>query len=429
MSLSEYNKFKKDLVNSKTHGFMHLPEEKKKEIFSLHHREKHKTVWYKGGYWVDFESKNSPTDPEFVSYRCPTFPHHSLHRSLLSFRTPKIKVKGNYKIKFCDNLFINMIKNFHLFHNDVELQHGNTSYILKDLNFPATNIEPQKELESDFVSIELPYFYSKYRSSAFPLIYCGQKDDLIHRIEFDLDFSNLIMIFDEEGFQVKFNSDLIEVENNMERMPVPEMEGLCSFLNEEDAKLINSKSDETSNGEKELYTESMYYLEDENEVSLDKKVVLKFPSGYKQPVYSVYWGAQNKTLSDTYKNLSFVKLNPVESPVSNSKLSSSSGVIINNKSSDKTEFAYHQCRGVLGISKWKNSINEKEDGKKFIPGLNFAGGSLTVKLKNDSNVEYEDKFTVFCILEYVKRFRFTSYPKTFQERKDMRASLSPDEDD
>jgi hypothetical protein len=429
MSLSEYNKFKKDLSNSKTHGYMHLPEENKKEIFSFHHREKHKTIWYKSGYWVNFESKNSPTNPEFVSYYCPTFPHHSLHRSLLSFKTPKIKAKDNYKIKFCDNLFVNMIKNFYLTHNDIDLQHGNTSYILKDLKTNSSS-ELVKELESKFLSIELPYFYSKYRSSAFPLIYCGQKDDLVHRVEFNLDFSNLVLIFDEDDNLVKFNKDLIEIENNMEMMPIPEMEGLCSFLDESDAKLVNSKSDENLDGDKELYTESMYYLEDENEVMLDKKVLLKFPLVNNQPVNSIYWGAINKTLTDTYKNLSFVKLNPFnnsESPVNSSKLTSTSGVIVDNKSSDKTEFAYHRKDGVVGISKWKNSVNEKEDGKKFVPGLKFSGGSLIVKLKNDS--ENNDKFIVFCMLEYVKRFRFISYPKTFQERKDMRSSLVPDEDE
>lgn len=439
MSLTECNKFKKDLKNSKTHGFMHLPEEHKKEIFTFHKRDKHKTVWYKGGDWIEMESKNSPTNPELVSYRCPTFPYHSLHESVLTVKTPKIKAVEGYRICFCDNLLINMIKNFRLFHNEIELQHENTLSILEEIgtdNFILKEIGNKLEitgkheiLNPTLLSLKLPFYYSQNYSDAFPLIYCGQKDDLIHQIEFNLDFSSLIKIYDLQDVEIPFHSDLIEVENNMEMMPIPELEGLFSFLREEDAKLINSFSSDDVGEDKELFTKSIYYYEDENPKFLNNKVVLKFANDDKQPVQNIVWGAVNNTLSQKEKSLKVHLVTEEEelSPIKTTeKLSASSGVLVSNKSSYKTEFAYHSQQGRLGINKWSNSVNNKGDGKKFIPGVKCSSGSLTVKLNDKVS---EDKFTVFAILKYIKRFRFTSYPKSFQERKDLRSTLVPDDED
>lgn len=443
MSLNEYGKFKRDLKNSRTHGFMHLPEENKKEIFSFHRREKHKTVWYKGGDWVEMESKNSPTAPEIVSYRCPTFPYHSLHKCILTTRTPRIRVKEGYKIRFCENLLINMIKSFRLYHNEIELQYGNSLSLLEEtMNHPdwKENIYshignlnslllPNVELPSTNLSLMLPFYYSQTPSDAFPLIYCGQKDDLIHQIEYNLDFSSLIMIFDEELNRVEFDKELLEIESNMEMMPIPELEGLCSFLEEPDAKLINSFNNDNIGEDKELYTRSIYYYEDENPKALNNKVVLKFGSDDKQPVHSIFWGAQNSTLSYIHKNILLDTYNGDEllSPIKyTEKLTSASGILVNNKSSYKTEFAYHNGRGYLGMNRWHNSVVDREDGKKFTPGVRCNGGSLIVKLDEKFN---DDKFVVFSVLKYTKRYRFTSYPKSFQERKDMRSTIVPDDDE
>jgi len=439
MSLSEYNKFKKDLKNSKTHKFMHLPEEDKKEIFSAHRRDKHKTVWHRGGIWLEMESKNSPTNQEIVSYRCPTFPYHSLHKCVMTIKTPKIKVMDDFKICFCKNLFINMVRSFRLFHNEIELQYGNNLSLFEEvlndplwenyISFHSGNQEqlttPSQELPSTYLSLTLPFYYSHNRSDAFPLIYCGQKDDLIHQVEFNLEFSSLLTIFDREGNKIKFNKDLIEVENNSEMMPIPELEGLFSFLEEEDARIINSFNKDDVGDDKELYTKSIYYYEDENPKNLDNKVVLKFANDDKQPVQDIFWGAKNNTQTEEENNLVLTFDN--NSPTKyTEKLSSSSGVLLANKSSYKTEFAYHKGKGVLGLNRWSNSNNEKEDGKKFVPGVKCNGGSLIVKLQERTS---EDKFVVFSVLKYLKRFRFISYPKSFQERKDMRSTVVPDDED
>jgi len=439
MSVNEYNKFKKELKNSKTHGFMHLPEEHKKEIFSLHRREKQKTIWYKGGDWIEMESRNTPTNPELVSYRCPTFPYHSLHDCVMTTKTPRIKAKDGYKVCFNQDLLINMIKEFHLFHNEVELQFANTLYIMESVKgdqqqlFHLGNQEelltPSSQLKAIFLSLKLPTFYAQSDNNAFPLIYCGQKDDLVHQIKFNLDFSQLLTIFDVDGHVVDFDLELLEIENNMEMMPIPELEGLCTFLREEDAKLVNSFSSDNVEDSKELYTSSIYYYEDENPKFLGNKVILNFKVEDKQPVQSIFWGAQNNTLTQKNKSLQihFQKDNQEKSPIKfTEKLSTSSAILINNKTSYKTEFAYHGGKGTLGLNRWKNNVEKKEDARKFSPGVRCSGGSLVVRL---SDKQCDDKFTVFAILNYVKRFRFTSYPKNYQERKDLRSTIIPDDDE
>ena len=439
MSVNEFNKFKKELKNSKTHGFMHLPEEHKKEIFSLHRRDKHKTIWYKGGDWVEMESKNTPTNPELVAYRCPTFPYHSLHDCVMTTKTPRIRAKQGYKVCFNQDLLINMISEFHLFHNEVELQYANTLSIMEtvrgdpDMSFHLGNQEnlltPSEELKSTFLSLKIPTFYSKNDNDSFPLIYCGQKDDLIHQIKFNLDFSQLLTIFDVDGQEVDFSLEHLEIESNLEMMPIPELEGLCSFLKEEDSQLVNSFSSDNIGEDKELYTSSIYYYEDENPKNLGNKVIINFKSEDKQPVQSIFWGAQNNTLSQSSKSLKihFNKGDEERSPIKfTEKLSTSSAILINNKSSYKTEFAYHGGRGTTGLNRWQNNVERKQDGRKFQPGIRCSNGSLVVRL-NDKHSE--DKFTVFAILNYVKRFRFTSYPKSYQERKDLRSTLIPDDDE
>ena len=449
MSLNDYTKFKKDLKNSKTHGFMHLPEEHKKEIFSLHRRGKQKTIWYRGSDLIPMESNNPiATKPEIVSYSCPTFPYESLHNAIINTKTPRIKAVDGYRVRFCENLFINMINKFYLYHNDVEIQKGNKVSLLKELrsqeewdftSWKLGNMEelttPSQVLPSVPISIILPMTYSQSISDAFPLVYCGQKDDLIHRFEFNLKFSSLLLITDEDGNNIDFNKDLLEIESKLDMMPIPELEADCSFLNERDSQLVNSfntdsvyingDGEEEKEEEKEYYATSLYYYEDTNPKELGKKVDLDFKVDDKYPVQEIFWGAKNINASNITKNLTLDFNN--KSPIKDTeKLCSSTGVLLENKSSYKTEFAYHKKRGHLGMNKWSNSVNHKEDGKKFTPGIACNGGSLTVNLEDKISV---DEFLVFAGLKYTKRFRFISYPKTFQERGDLRSTIVPDDED
>lgn len=443
MSLNEYAKYRKELSKSITHKFMHSPEEHNKEIYSIHRREKHKTVWYKGGEWHEMVSSNSRTNPEVVSYRCPTFPYHSLHKSVMITKTPKIKVMEGFKIRFCDNLLINMVKHFRLYHNEIELQYGNTLSLMIDLknnsdwkkyiSFHNGNMDklttPRDILEATELSMPLPYYYSKSPSDAFPLIYCGQKDDLVHQIEYNLDFSSLLIITNDKGDIVEYNPDLLEIEANMEMMPIPEIEAKLSYLEESDAQLIQKFNVDNIGEDKEFYTHSLFYYEDGNPVSLNNKVVLNFRQEHKYPVQSIFWGARNTTLSENNKSLIIdtYKREEKVSPIKfTERLNTSTTSPLINKSSYKTEFAYHEEKGIVGLNRWYNNINPNEDHKNFIPGINMAGGSLSVKLNDKFN---NDKFVVYAILNYTKRFRFTSYPKTYQERKDLRSTIVPDDEE
>lgn len=443
MSLNEYAKYKKELKNVQTHKFMHIPEEHKKEIYSIHQREKHKTVWYRGGDWVEMTSSNSRTNPEVVSYRCPTFPYHSLHRSVMITKTPKIKAMEGFKVRFCDNLLINMVKHYRLYHNEIELQYGNTLSLMialknnsdweKCLQAHAGNLEalttPTNNLQSTMISIPLPYYYSKSTSDAFPLIYCGQKDDLIHQIEYNLDFSSLLQITTEGGEPVEYNPDLLEIEANMEIMPIPEIEANVSYLEELDASLIQKFNSDSIGEDKEFYTDSLHYYEDRNPVKLANKVVINFRADHRYPVQKIYWGAKNNTLSSLTQDLHIhgQKENIAFSPIKfTEKLTTQTTSLLLNKGSYKTEFAYQAGDGILGLSQWSNNVNPKEDHKKFVPGINLAGGSLIVKLNDNFS---DEEFTVFVVLNYTKRFRFTSYPKTYQERKDLRSTVVPDDEE
>ena len=71
---------------------------------------------------------------------------------------------------------------------------------------------------------------------------------------------------------------------------------------------------------KEYFAESSYYVEDENEVVLGKKVQLKVDSKKKSPVHSIYWAAINQTQSAKTKSLCFYAENMSESPIKCTKI-------------------------------------------------------------------------------------------------------------
>ena len=91
---------------------------------------------------------------------------------------------------------------------------------------------------------------------------------------------------------------------------------LNNVLNEQESDLNDNKMDEV-NGHKEIYVRSSYYIEDENEMPLNKKINLKIPTKYKQPIHSVYWGALNTSLCEAEKtsSLHYIKDKRMFSPI------------------------------------------------------------------------------------------------------------------
>ena len=438
-------KYENQLRDSPSLRNMHLPTGKKGDsddprntLYSVHQRGKQKTLWYLST-WDSMEAHNVPTNTELVTYKSKIYPYHGLHRSLLTTVTPEIKTKNGYKIKFCDDLFISMVNEFHLLLNDTELQYGNDKFLLyylktndywekisKELGNKQNLTTWADHLPSETLSLYIPWCYSRGKSDYFPLNFCGKNDSLDHVIEFNLKLSNLLLMQDDTGKDIDFDKEHIEVTGNIESIPIPEMEGLYTTLTSKECEYNNCLNDEVE-GEKEYYTESIYYIEDENETSLGKKVQLKIDSRKKQSVTEIIWGAVNTTKSSETKSIVFT--NDETNPVKLTRIESSLGTIMDNKSSYKTEIGYNlfcnKNRHIQGLNFWRNSVLELEDDKKFVPGINFYNGNITITLKEGKTSE---KFLVFGIFKYTNRFVFKNFPKNQEERLKFGCTIGSDDD-
>ena len=436
---SKTSRYEEMLKGSKVLTKMHLPEQgKDSPLHSFHQISKQKTSWYISS-WESMTAQNAPTNPNLVNYRSKIYPYHGLHRSILTTVTPRIKAKEGYTVKFCDDLFINMVKEFRLVFNETEIQFGNTPQIKFDLK-RSSDWENYKEeignkyeltswsetLESSNLSLFLPWTYSRDKSDYFPLQLCGNSDTLSHIIEFNLDLENLLLIQNSNGEIVEFSEDLITVDGNLNKIPIPELEGLYTTLTSSECKNSHCIRDGLS---PDFFSYSSYYCEDENSTVLGKKIQIKFDSKKTQPVYEVLWGAQNTTLSEKTKDLCF-KYQVDEhdlTPIKMTKLENSVGIVLNNKSSYKTEKGYDLVKGkpsFTGMNRWENNVLLNEDKRKFPPSICFNGGNIVVTL---DDYKSEDKFLVFAILKFVTRFKFTSYPKTQEERLKFGATIEGEE--
>tara|TARA_B100001093_G_scaffold465574_1_gene483346 strand:- start:518 stop:1882 length:1365 start_codon:yes stop_codon:yes gene_type:complete len=453
--VSKINKYEEQIKESRILKHMHLPGGKegdlndpKNTLYSVHQRGKHKTLWYLSS-WETMESQNIPTNREMVTYKSKIFPFTHLHRSILTTLTPRIQVKEGYKIRFCDDLFLNMIKEFNLYLNDVHLQLGNHQSLIcqiknhnnwdkfsKQVGNQPSLTSWCSEIDEHPLALYLPWFYAKDKSDSFPLKFCGHHDRLHHVIEFNLRLSELLLIKDTTTNEiVNFDSSLITVSENKDSIDIPEMEGLYSLPTKKECDINDCTMDEVD-GEKELYTESIYYIEDENEVDLGKKIQLKIDSKSRQPVNSIYWGAINKQASQTRKKsvFHFNHAGRFISPIKFSKIESSYGTIMENKSSYKTECAYllpleHGMKSHVGINFYSNSILTKEDDRKFPTGIVLGGGTITIVLKEPGRFDCSDKFLTFAVLKYIRRFKFKNYPKTQNDRLNMGCTIEQEDDE
>ena len=449
---NKINKYEGLLDGSSFQREMHTPTgaqgdmgDKRNILYSVHQRGKQKTLWYMSS-WESMVDQNVPTNPELVTYKSKIYPFHSLHRSMLSTMTPEIKAKEGFEIRFCDDLFINMIKEFRLLFNDTELQFGNDRFLNFNLkmNNDWDNISHQignKEtltswtdhLPREFISLYLPWCYSRNKNDAFPLSLCGHNDRLEHIIEFNLRLKELILIRNSDGEMVEFDMNHLDIQGNVESIAIPEMEGLYTTLTSRECETVNCTQDE-NDGKKEYFTESIYYVEDENETVLGKKVNLKIDSKNNFPVNSIFWGAMN--VSDSEKEKSLVlhytdDTGHMFSPVKLTKLETSIGTILENKSSYKTEKGYTLSQFTRvpsspGFNLWKNSVLVCDDPRKFPPGINFGSGSISVTLTDKNSTT--NKYLVFGILVHQRKFVFTSYPKTQEERLHTSATILAHED-
>ena len=401
----------------------HLPtgktddkQDERNVLYSIHQRGKRKTLWYQS-IWETMEANSVPTNKERVTYKSKIYPYHALHRCLMTTVLPEVKVKNgeDITISWADNLFVNMIKEYRLMFNDTELQFGNSKVLLSkihDLDLNFTSCYWSTSLESRPVSIRVPFCYDGDPTDAFPLSLCGQNDRLHHVFEFNLMLENLILMKDNQGNTIDFDMSKLEVTNNLDCVPIPELEGRYTTHTSKECDLSNCKENEVD-GVKEYFVNNAYYVEDDNEVPLGKRIQLKFDSKTNYPVEEMVWGAVNVTMTNEWKNLTITTSNE-KTPIKNTKLETTLSTVIDNKDSFKTEYAYldNVKDHIEGLSRWYNDTVEP-DGKSFRPGVNFAGGKITINTNKDS---LNCKFMAFVIMYHTRRFLFRTYPKTQEER-------------
>ena len=416
-------RYEESLQGSNIQQEKHLPtggendkQDERNVLYSIHQRGKRKTLWYQSN-WETMEANSVPTNKERVTYKSKIYPYHALHRCLLTTVLPEIKVKSgeNVTVSWCDNIFVNMVKEYRLMFNDTELQHGNTKVLFSglhslDLNFTEGSF--RTSLTSKSISMRPPFCYDGNQTDSFPLSLCGQNDRLHHVFEFNLMLENLLLMKNDKGGIIDVDMSKLEVTNNVDCVPIPEMEGLYTTHTSKECDLSNCKENEVD-GVREYFVSNSYYIEDDNEVPLGKRIQLKFDSKTNYPIEEMVWGAMNVTMSNQMKNITVVTSND-NTPIRNTKLETTLSIIVDNKDSFKTEYAYRDDTNgfIRGLSHWSNEVADS-DGKSFRPGVNFAGGKITINTNNDS---LNCKFMAFVIMYHTRRFLFRTYPKTQEER-------------
>lgn len=432
------NRYEERLTAHPVMKEMHIPQ-KGDTIRSFHRLAMQKTSWYFSG-WKTMKARDVPTNPNQVSYPSKIYPYHGLHRSYLVTRTPEIHAKEGYRIRFCRDLFINMIKEFSLdFDESVQLQYGNTKSLKMSLKKRKDWSDYESEVgnETEFsvhlpprkICLYIPWTYSVDKAKYFPLQLCGNQNDLSHNIEFRLNLEDHLLIETTEGEPVDFSWDHIEVEGNVKRIPIPQMMGLYSSLTMDECKHNICTEMEPNAPDPVYFSDSIYYEEDKNEIELGKKTILKFDSKRNQPVTRIDWGAVNIEKSETEKDLSF-DTHYDDSPIEHSTLENSIETILSKVDSYETEvvtrFPYGE-KCYPGMNRWENNILIYEDRRKFTPPVCFDGGNLSMALRAPREEEKGKKYLAFAVLHHVSRFRFVTYPKTQDERLKVRATLIGDE--
>ena len=437
--MSRIDKYEESLKHTKILSEMHLPLKNNQDIYSIYPYNKQKLLWYLGT-WDKMEARSDPNNKNRIIYNSKIFPYHGLHRSMLITKTPRIKAKEGYQIRFCDDLFIEMVKNYELKFNDQRLFEGNNVslkfLVRSDLEWNKFKKEVgnnprlttwDNKLESVNISIKIPWCYSRDRSDYFPLFICGNSNKLEHIIEYKLTLSELLHIRDSEGNTVQYDSSLIEVEDE-DSIAIPEMEGLYTSQTDDEYK-NNIKN--IKNGLREYFVEDTKYIEDENTTKLGQKRPLSIDNDHKYPSNCLFWGAINKTKSKNNKTLTLYSDYNHNSPIKSTTIKTEISTLMENRESYKTENAYlcglpQYASEEAGFNFWKNNVLASLDMKKFTPNLCFGGGKIIINLSE--NIVNDDDYLPFCIIMYNRKFVFKNFPTTHEDRLKFGATIEIDDE-
>ena len=392
-------------------------EDERNQLHSIHQRLKHKTLWYKSS-WESMEPISVPTNRESVSYRSKIYPYHSLHRCILTTVLPSLKsTDSDVLVKWCDNTILKLVKEFKLVFNDIVLQRGDSRVLAckyEKLDVFPTDRGWRKEIDQQYLNCRVPFYYDRHQSDAFPLALCGQNDRLQHCFEFNLMLEDLVLMKRiSTGEIIQFDKSLLEVQNNADSVPVPELSGLYTTHTDKECDLSVYKNMKSPT--RDLFVNDVYIVEDNNEITLGKRVQLKIDGKNNAPVENIDWGAVNVTLSEQKKSLVMCGRQG-KTPIKNSKIESSIGVVMDTKCSFNTEYAFLN-RGdtyTVGISRWSNNVVEQEDLRKFVPGLDMSGGKITINTVSDTTSDH--KYLAFALLYHTRHFVFKTFPTSQEER-------------
>jgi hypothetical protein len=433
--MAKIGEYEKKLSSHPVLKQMHLPEGD--NIWTSHQIRKQKTSFHLKSLHT-MNSQPTAVDSDLIRYRSKICPFHGLHRSFLVTKTPDIKVKQEfqeeYKIRFCQDLMINMINEARLEFNTAELHFFNRMVLnrwkkqgnLSDNDHREIGNQPHlttssNHLRSTSLSFFPPWTYAQGKSMYFPLQLCGDRDNLDHNIDFILDLSQLL-IMEKNGDWIPVEMDKLEIVGNVVKIPVPQLVGEYTTLtkNECSHHVCIGSGDVPA----DYFVKNVYYQEDDDKVGLGEKITIRFDSKKTDPISRVDWGVINVTRTDRSRGYIF-NYGENLSPIKKSSLTSSVDTVFRNLDSHITEVVLNSqskepC--LSGWNTWRNSILLNEDDRKFSPSMTFDGGDLCFTLCEGES-ENTDKFVGFCIMERMTCFRFTSYPKTEKERKEMGATI------
>lgn len=437
--MARIDKYEDVLAETKILSEMHLPLKNSNNLYSIYPYNKQKLLWYLST-WDRMEARIDPNNKDRIIYNSKVFPYHGLHRSILVTRTPHLKAKEGYKIKFCNDLFVEMVQKYELRFNDQKISEGNNvslKFLLRsDLEWSKYRKEVgnnkrltswSNEIDRVNISIKIPWTYSKDRSDYFPLFLCGNSNKLEHIIEYKLELSKLLHIMDSNGQTVEFSPELFDIIEDTS-IAIPEMEGLYTSQTESEykANIASIKS-----GKREYFVEDTKYIEDENTTKLGQKRPLSIDKDHNYPSNSLFWGAINVTKSLSNKSLTLYSSKPFNSPVKSTTIKTNISTLIENKDSYKTEYAY-MCGLLQNVSEeagynfWKNNVLAVLDNKKFTPSLCFGGGKVIINL--DTEQDCNDDFLPFCVINYNRKFIFKNFPTTTEDRLKFGATIEFDEE-
>ena len=91
------------------------------------------------------------------------------------------------------------------------------------------------------------------------------------------------------------------MQNNADSVPVPELSGLYTTHTDKECDLSVYK--DMKSPTRDLFVNDVYIVEDNNEITLGKRVQLKIDGKNNGPVENIDWGAVNVTLSEQKKSL------------------------------------------------------------------------------------------------------------------------------